>query len=156
MPNIDDNDQIIGLIQEELARIEELARVRAVHAYLQNEERLKKGNESLIKFVEREHNRLAMMVELDSLQQRKLIKPPAYGLRRVLEFVFTKSAFETHFAEQFVDLWEESNELDAQGRTAKRRWITFVYYLAILRTFALFVPNSLLKFAIKIWKSSQS
>lgn len=84
--------------------------------------------------------------------KKTLIRPSGHLFTIILGFLFTKQAFNKHFAQIFADMRDEVSELDAQGHTWKRRWIVLVYHLALFGAVVSFFAVSILKRFASIWK----
>lgn len=71
----------------------------------------------------------------------------------VLSLAFPKKTFEKHFAPIIADMREETNELDAEGRTVKRRYIVLVYHGSLILSVAAYIVFSVVKRAKAMWSA---
>lgn len=85
-------------------------------------------------------------------KKSKIYLPPGSSVRSVLEFIFSKKAFDGVFAQVIVDMREEHAEALAVGELRKARWIVVRGHLGIGLTVMSYLGATLGKRLAGIWQ----
>lgn len=86
-----------------------------------------------------------------SVQFPKVHQPPGSRIRATLQFVFTKKAFETVFAQAIVDMRDEHAEALSEGRMHKARWIVARDHFGLGLTVAAYLAATVGKKIMGVW-----
>lgn len=82
----------------------------------------------------------------------RLQRPPGTYVRSVLAFLLPKSAFDSIFSQQILDMREEYFEALDDGRSNKARWIVVRDHFRIVITLTAYLAASLGKTVAAVWK----
>lgn len=81
----------------------------------------------------------------------RLVSAPGSFARSVLDFVFSKKAFDDVFSQAIIDMREEHADALANQRTWKAKWIVIRDHMGLCLTVATYVSVSVGKKVATIW-----
>ncbi|MBW4709582.1 hypothetical protein KX928_17485 [Roseobacter sp. YSTF-M11] len=90
---------------------------------------------------------------LGSSKRSRIHKPAGHFANNLLSSLLPKKVFETHFAQHIADMRFEANELDAEGRLWKRRWLVVWYHCSIAYSAVMVPMLAAFKRIVGIWGS---